>query len=215
MEKQHEISGKKHTGSNMSDFRSSFEIEIPVVVEKRRALEALDMNGYIRRLVQSISPTLKKRMRLRDEICDGDLPVLANPARITTIFAVLSACAMRLAPGGRITVLTALVPSDAGLIGTGNGCALLSFQGTGRNGQEIADLSVLGQDRMLPALFNVRQIVAGDHGCFRLCAGGNSIAFNVYLPVVGQSSVSMTESRAVFEGRQEGEPWMSQSYEKA
>jgi len=175
----------------------------------------LDMNGYVRRLVQSLSPALKKRIGLRHEICDGDLPVAANPVRITTIFAVLAACAMRLAPGGRITVLTALVPFDGGLAGTGDGCALLSFRGTGRKRQGIADLSVLGHARMLPALFNVRQIVAGDHGTFRLCAGENSIAFNVYLPVARQSSVSTAEGRAVFEGRKEGKPWISRSYERA
>ena len=216
MEKQGQNNRKKDIGSTMRHDRGSTEREIPVVQEVRAAPEPLDMNGYIRRLAQSISPALKKRIRLRQEIGDGALPVMANPARIFTIFAVLVACGSRLIPAGRMTVLTALVPFDAGpaVRATGNRCALLSLRAIGKRNQGTRDLSVLGRDRMLPALFNVRQIVGRDHGCFRVCVGENAIIFNVYLPIVRQSSVLGTVSQAVL-GSEEEELWTSRSYERA
>jgi len=213
MEKQDQNNRKKDLGSAARHDPSFTEREIPVVQEVSAAPEPLDINGYIRRLAQSISPALKKRIRLREDIGDDALPVMANPARISTIFAVLVACGSRLTPGGRMTVLTALVPFDtvSTVRATGNGCALLSLRAIGNRNQGIRDLSVLGRDR---ALFDVRQIVGRDHGCFRVCVSENAIIFNVYLPIVRQSSVPGTGSQAVFGSKKE-ELWTSRSYERA
>ena len=162
----------------------------------------LDVNGYIKVLAHSVSPALKEEIGLRAKVCKDALLVMADPARISTIFAALVACGSLLSGGGDVTVLTALVPLGAGRFekGTGDGCALLSFRVTYPRDMRLPDLKGPARDSMLPALFNVRRIVDRYHGCFRLCASENGIVFNVYLPVVQQSSAYRATSETVSGG---------------
>ena len=162
----------------------------------------LDVNGYIKGLAHSISPALKEEIGLRAQICKDPVLVMADPARISAIFAALVACGSLLSGGGSVTILTALVPLGAGRFekGTGDGCALLSFRVTYPRDMRLPDLKGPARDCMLPALFNVRRIVDRYHGCFRLCASENGIVFNVYLPVVQQSSAYRATSETVSGG---------------
>lgn len=166
----------------------------------------LDMNGYIKRLAQSISPALKEEIGLRAQIGDDALPVMADPARISAIFAALVACGSLLSGGGSVTILTALVPLGAGRFEkrTGNGCALLSFRIARPKGMRLPDLSSPARDCMLPALFNVRHIVGRYHGCFRLSISENAVVLNVYLPVVQRSSACRARSDTAFGSAKEG-----------
>jgi hypothetical protein len=204
MEKQRQINRKKGTGSTTRYDDGSIGRKMPAVQGASAGPEPLDMNGYIRRLARSISPALKDKIGLRTDLGDEVLPVMVDPARIATIFAALVACGSRLTHGG-MTIFTALLPLDVGPVvrRAGNWCALLSFRAAGARGEEIPDLSGLDRDRMLPALFNVWHIVGKHHGCFRLCVGENEIIFNVYLPVMQQSSVCRVGSETVFGGGKE------------
>jgi hypothetical protein len=57
---------------------------------------------------------------------------------------------------------------------------------------------------MLPALFNVRNIVARYHGCFRLSVSENVVVLNVYLPVVQRSSTYRAQNDTAFGSAEEG-----------
>jgi hypothetical protein len=164
------------------------------------------MNGYIKRLTQSISPALKEEIGLRARIGGGALPVMADPARISAVFAALVACGSLLSGGGSVTILTALVPLDTGRIEkrTGNGCALLSFHIAGPRGVRLPRLSSPARDCMLPALFNVRHIVGRYHGCFRLSVSENAVVLNVYLTVVQRSSTYRARNDTAFGSAEEG-----------
>jgi hypothetical protein len=145
----------------------------------------LDVNNCIKGLSPLFSRTLKEKITLQVFLGDDELPVTGDPAQIAAIFAILVECCSRLAPGGSMMILTALLPLDIGLAPkrTGKGCAFLSFCAVGRGGEQISSLSDSGRDGVLRALSDVRDIVEGHHGCFRQCLREAGIDFKVYLPV--------------------------------
>jgi hypothetical protein len=206
MEKQLQIGRRSDKGLPAGRHDGTITWKRPAGQGMRARLEPLDMNGYIKRLAQSISPELKEEIGLRANIGDGTLPVVADPARISVIFAALVACGTLLSGGGSVTVLTALVPLGAGRIEkeTGNGCALLSFRVERPRGTRLPSLWGRGRDRVLPALFNVRSIVGRYHGCFRLSVRENAVVFSVYLPVIQGSPGCGVERATAFGGTKEG-----------
>jgi hypothetical protein len=206
MQNQQQLDPKGDIGSTTRHYGSSIKQKTAGAQGMSAGPRPLDMNGYIKRLTQSISPALKEEIGLRARIGGGALPVMADPARISAVFAALVACGSLLSGGGSVTILTALVPLDTGRIEkrTGNGCALLSFHIAGPRGVRLPRLSSPARDCMLPALFNVRHIVGRYHGCFRLSVSENAVVLNVYLPVVQRSSTYRARNDTAFGSAEEG-----------
>ena len=206
MGSQLQLDLKEDIGSTTRCYGSSIKQKTPGEQGMSAGPRPLDMNGCIKRLTQSISPALKEEIGLRARIGDGALPVMVDPARISAVFAALVACGSLLSGGGSVTILTALVPLNAGRIEkrTGNGCALLSFRVAPPGGMRLPRLSSPARDCMLPALFNVRHIVARYHGCFRLSVSENAVVLNVYLPVVQRSLTHRARNDTAFGSAEEG-----------
>ncbi len=150
--------------------------------------EPLDLNACISRLIRLLAPD--ERTRLRAAIGDSVLPVMGDPHQIAAVFFTLVECASRLTPGGSTTVLTTLLPLDAGLISdkADNECALFSFHAAARGGGRIC-LAGPGYDNAMRPLSNVRSIVEEHDGCFRASLRAAEVTFNIYLPVMSHMPV--------------------------
>ena len=97
----------------------------------------LDLNICINRLAGLLSPF--ERISLRTVLGGSVLLVMADPGLMAAMFFTIIECAGRLAPGGTVTIHTALAPLQTGLVskGMGNACVLLSFHAAAKGGRRI------------------------------------------------------------------------------
>ena len=74
----------------------------------------LDLNICINRLAGLLSPF--ERISLRTVLGGNVLLVMADPDLMAAMFFTIVECAGRLAPGGTVTIHTALAPLQTGLV---------------------------------------------------------------------------------------------------
>ena len=150
----------------------------------------LNINHFVQELAHLLSGMMKKRIRLRTLLTDRDLPVMVDPARMGQVFVTLVKHGSDLAEdGGVMTIRTDLLPVESGLVSGAriSGCALLSISSPTRAaGAKAVRLTGTSAAQGLRLGFpTIRRIIEEHRGALRVGGhDGNSVEYNIYLPVM-------------------------------
>jgi hypothetical protein len=152
-------------------------------------LRLLNVNDFIREVVQALRKIVKERIRLRTVLTDRDMRVMADREKMSQVFATIVAYGGEIIrKGGTITILARLLPIKNDLLEKGGGiCALLSVSST----DVVADRSGSGPDHkgragksMRRAFSAIRSVIGGHNGSVRVLRRQGKAQFNIYLPVL-------------------------------
>jgi signal transduction histidine kinase len=156
-----------------------------------KAAESLciNVNQLIQDVVRTLRRMLRKEVKLRAVLAEGEVRIAADPKKMGQVFASIVAHGSRFVrKGGTITILAKSLPIENGLtLEGGAGCALLSVTSTDV-ALETSQSDVVDKGRVRQtvraAFSSIRSTVEGHNGLVRIFKDKKRMEFNIYLPML-------------------------------